>query len=142
MNTVPVQLEHANLNVGRIPRALEFLAAAFPEFRIRGGAKNADGTGWKWVHVGTETTYLALSEASGLPREATDRGPQVNHLGFVVADVAAIRKRLLAAGFHEGYVPEPHPWRKRLYFLDGDGLEWEFVEYLSDDPAKRNDYVL
>ncbi len=28
------------------------------------------------------------------------------------------------------------------HFYDADDLEWEFVEYLSDDPTKRNDYTL
>ncbi len=32
--------------------------------------------------------------------------------------------------------------RTRIYFLDGTGTEWEFVEYLSEDPAERNDYSL
>ncbi len=27
-----------------------------------------------------------------------------------------------------------------IYFLDAEDLEWEFVEYLSDDPKERNDY--
>ena len=26
------------------------------------------------------------------------------------------------------------------YFFDHDGNEYEFVEYLSEDPAERNDY--
>jgi hypothetical protein len=44
------------------------------------------------------------------------------------------------AGYREGLVPEPHLHRKRVYFHDADGLEWEFVQYLSDDPAGRNDH--
>jgi hypothetical protein len=39
-------------------------------------------------------------------------------------------------------VPNAHPWRKRMYFIDADGNDWEFVEYLSADPARRNDYSL
>jgi len=38
--------------------------------------------------------------------------------------------------------PHPHPHRKRVYFLDNDGGEWEFVQYLSDEPGQRNDYAL
>jgi len=37
-------------------------------------------------------------------------------------------------------VPEPHPYRKRVYFSDRTGFEWEFVQYFSDEPKERNDY--
>ena len=39
-------------------------------------------------------------------------------------------------------VPNAHPHRKRVYFHDAEGNDWEFVEYLSRDPAERNDYAL
>ena len=39
-------------------------------------------------------------------------------------------------------VPNAHPHRKRVYFNDREGNDWEFVQYLSDDPADRNDYTL
>ena len=32
------------------------------------------------------------------------------------------------------------PYRKRVYFTDPEGNDWEFVQYSSDDPAERNDY--
>ena len=31
---------------------------------------------------------------------------------------------------------------RSVYFRDPDGNDWEFIEYLSDDPARRNDYLL
>ena len=49
---------------------------------------------------------------------------------------------MLTAGYREGFVPEPHPYRKRVYLLDNDGIEYEFVQYYSDDFAERNDYDL
>ena len=30
--------------------------------------------------------------------------------------------------------------RKRVYFLDPEGNDWEFVQYLSANPAERNEY--
>ena len=39
-------------------------------------------------------------------------------------------------------VPNFHPFRKRVYFNDAEGNDWEFVEYLSQDPLERNDYEL
>ena len=47
-----------------------------------------------------------------------------------------------AAGYHDSTVPNNHPYRKRVYFYDPDGNDWEFVQYFSNDPAKRNDYDL
>ena len=32
------------------------------------------------------------------------------------------------------------PYRKRVYFTDPEGNDWEFVQYSSDDPLERNDY--
>jgi len=126
-------LEHANLTVSSIDAAVRFLSSAFPDFRVRGsGVAN----GKPWAHVGTDDTYLALNESSDQPAA----GGPLNHLGYVVDDVDALADRLKAAGYREGFVSPPHPHRKRRYFHDADDLEWEFVEYLSDDPAERNDY--
>jgi hypothetical protein len=58
----------------------------------------------------------------------------------VVDDAGALATRLKSAGYREGFVTPPHRYRIRKYFLDADGNEWEFVEYLTDDPAKQNEY--
>jgi catechol 2,3-dioxygenase-like lactoylglutathione lyase family enzyme len=136
------RLEHANINVRNIDEAIRFLTTAFPEFRVRG---RGEVEGRPWVHVGTETSYLALNEfqrgANGSTGAAAEFGvAPLNHLGFVVDDAEAMSKRLLAAGFREGFVAPAHRYRIRKYFLDADGNEWEFVEYLTDDPALQNEY--
>jgi len=56
-----VRLEHANLTVHDINGMIRFLQTAFPEFRVRGEGKSRDGS--RWVHVGTDETYIALSPA-------------------------------------------------------------------------------
>ena len=117
-----------------VDEAVRFLTTALPEFQIRGRGGSGDN---EWLHIGTDESYLALSQHD-IPEDRPER--VVNHLGFVVSSVAEVKERLLAAGFREGYRAPDHPYRKRLYFLDADGLEWEFVEYLSADPAQRNDY--
>ena len=68
----------------------------------------------------------------------------LNHLGFVVDDVEALIQRCKAAGFEpsDDNSMGAHPYRHRVYFLDNCGVEWEFVEYLSDDKAQQNDYTL
>jgi catechol 2,3-dioxygenase-like lactoylglutathione lyase family enzyme len=97
------------------------------------------------VHVGNDETYVALHQAKREPAERfvpyTGR-PGLNHLGFEVADVEALRARLRAAGYADSTVPNAHPHRKRVYFHDAEGNDWEFVEYLSPEPALRNDYAL
>lgn len=35
-----------------------------------------------------------------------------------------------------------YPYRSRVYFLDPDGQEWEFVQYRTDDQHQRHDYEL
>ena len=137
-----VRLEHANLMVRDVDGMIRFLKTAFPEFEVRGGGRS---NGRRWVHVGTEETYLALNEASVEPAERWvpySGRPGVNHLGYEVEDVAALRARLRAAGYRDSTVPNNHPHRKRVYFHDPEGNDWEFVEYSSALAAERNDYEL
>ncbi len=138
-----VNLEHVNMVVRDIDAMTRFLQTAFPEFRVRGGGVGT--TGQRWVHVGTDDSYLALSEAtaeSASQRQLYTGEPGVNHLGFEVGDVDALHVRLMAAGYQESTVPNSHPHRKRVYFHDAEGNDWEFVQYFSDDPAERHDYEL
>ena len=138
-----VRLDHANLAVRDLEGAIRFLRTAFPDFRVRG--RGPECAGRRWVHVGNDVTYLSLLEATstgGGERAPYSAGPGLNHLGFEVDDAEALRARLRAAGYVESTVPNAHPHRKRVYFYDAEGNDWEFVQYFSDDPAKRNDYVL
>lgn len=138
-----IRMEHANLHVRDFSGAVRFLKAAFPEFRVRSESVGDDGL--RWMHIGTDDTYIALNEthagSEGI-KQPYDAKPGVNHLGFEVDDVDALRQRLAAEGFRDSTYPNRHPYRKRVYFYDADGNDWEFVEYLSDDMSKRNDYEL
>ena len=137
-----IRIEHANLQVRAVEEAQRFLMAAFPEFRVR---REGLYQGRRWMHIGTDDTYIALNEASqdaAGTRVPYDGQPGLNHLGYEVDDVEALRDRLAAAGFKDSTVPNSHPHRRRVYFYDADGNDWEFVQYLSDDPAQRNDYDL
>ena len=135
-NYMTGDLEHANLNVANLAATVKFLMTALPHFKIRGSGTSRDGT--KWLHIGTDSTYLALNEANA--DSAATKFETFNHLGFVVENVEEIRSRMLNSGYKEGYKVDPHPYRKRLYILDHDGLEWEFIEYLSEIPKERNEY--
>jgi len=97
------------------------------------------------VHIGTDETYIALNEAQSDPSEKWvpyGGKPGLNHLGYEVADVDALRSRLNHAGYRDSTVPNDHPHRKRVYFHDDEGNDWEFVQYLSDVPMLRHDYEL
>ncbi len=134
------KLEHANMAVRDIDGMIRFLQTACPDFRIRGGSDNPKD---RWVHVGNDDAYIALNQAkSGKGWKPYTGKAGVNHLGFEVDDARALRARLLAADYRESTVPNAHPHRIRVYFYDPEGNDWEFVQYLTDDPAQRNDYEL
>ncbi len=138
-----IRLEHANLAVADVEETIRFLRTAFPDFEIRREGKTLQGL--RWVHVGTDETYIAVNETSQEPTEAWvpyGGKPGLNHLGYEVDDAEGVRARLAAAGYRDSTVPNRHPHRKRVYFYDAEGNDWEFVEYLSDDPRERHDYEL
>ena len=62
----------------------------------------------------------------------------INHAGFVVVDLEKLHGRYAAAGF-ECPAMDESPARLRVYVTDHDNIMWEFIEYLSDDPAVQND---
>ena len=133
-------VEHANISVTDVDAIIRFLTAAMPDFRVR----HDSGPGpHRWVHLGTDTTYISINQMDDPAEGAFARQPPgYNHVGFAVADAESLRSRMLEAGYREGFVPAPHPHRKRVYFIDDDGMEYEFVQYYSDDFSERNDYKL
>ena len=138
-----VRLEHANICVRDIEAMTRFLQTAFPDFRLRGEGLSQDGT--RWVHVGTDETYIALGQSrvdNRQPWTPYEGVPGVNHLAYEVDDVEALRQRMTSAGYKNSTPLNAHPHRKRLYFYDPEGNDWEFIQYLSKDPGERNDYKL
>lgn len=137
-------LEHLNLTVVDIDRTIRFLRTAMPEFEVRGTGADNGGTLKRWVHLGTETSYVAIEDRGAQgpgPHEAYVH-PGVNHIGFVVEDADEVAERLRSAGYREKKSVMTHPHRKRIYFLDEDGIEYEFIQYLSEKLSERNDYDL
>ena len=135
-------LEHVNITAIDVDEAIRFLQTAMPDWKIRADVSNEESNCKRWVHIGTETSYIAIED-----RGVTEKGPHepyvhpgINHLGFVVDDVDAISKRLTDAGYAEGLSSPDNPNRKRIYFFDRDGNEYEFIEYIKTDIASRNDY--
>lgn len=137
------RIEHANLTVPDIDAAIRFLKAVEPDYEIMADRRSPDGV--RWVHLGVNGTYLAIEEPHDRTA-ASELNPRYrnwgfNHLGLVVDDIAVAKERLEAAGFYEGHVPEINEFRIRRYFYDSAGLEWELVEYLTADPARRYGYT-
>ncbi|MFQ5562938.1 MAG: VOC family protein [Parvularculaceae bacterium] len=137
------RIEHANLVVTAIGPTLDFLKAAFPDWRVRGGG---DGDWYgkprRWVHFGDDDFYVTLNDnGEGAQRDLAGHAPGLAHIGFEVPSVDAVVARLKEAGHEPSQWGPDHPYRRNVYFIDGEGLEFEFVEYLSDVPEEKNQYV-
>lgn len=134
-----IYLEHLNITVTDIHKSMHFFSTAFPHFEVRGGGKEPR----EWVHFGDDETYIAINQVSGNPVDRIsydDTG--INHAGFVVPNVEKITTRLLAEGYKRNYPKQIEKFRIRDYFIDMDGNEFEFVEYLSTDIKEKNSYTI
>jgi len=134
------RLEHVNLVGKNIACSLAFYQAAFPHWKVR-----AEGDGeWygkprRWVHFGDDYQYLAISDfGEGENRDLAGHNVGFAHLAFAVNNLDALIKRLNSAGFPVFKNGAEATFRKNIYFLDADGFEVEFTEYLSDLPYERN----
>ncbi|MDK9759921.1 VOC family protein [Vibrio sp. D173a] len=131
-------VEHANVTVSNIDDAIQFIQTAIPEFKVR----HRGETQYRWCHIGTDNSYIALQEM--VAREKTDRAPYldvgINHIGLVVNDVDQVKQRLFSDGYQQNDIGEENPYRKRIYFYDRSGVEWEFIQYLTQDSTKKNSY--
>lgn len=128
-------LEHIHISVASIEATERFLLLAVPQYSRRGGGEDQEYG--EWLHIGTATNYIALTEVKD-----AKCSKNLRHIGLVVDDIDALIVRLQAAGIapSDTSAMDGHPHRRRVYYCDGNGLDWEFVEYLCEDPAQRNDY--
>ncbi len=135
-----IKLEHLNLVVRDIPETLKFYQAAFPHWKVR-HAGNGEwyGKPRKWLHFGDDYQYLTLNDdGEGESRDLSGHEPGLAHFGFVSDNLDALINRLENAGFPVNKDGAEEPYRKNVYFMDPNGFEVEFVEYLSDVPEQRN----
>lgn len=122
------RLEHVNVTVSD-PKA----TAAWIE-RIFGWKMRWEGPGMVTgytVHIGEEDTYVALFSYNDAPLPMPETHKMVsglNHIAVVVDDLDAVEDLVKAEGFtpksHADYEPG-----RRFYFHDGDGIEFEVVQY-------------
>lgn len=138
MKTQKIYLEHANITVKNLDKAVHFFKTAFPHFTVRGGGDEPR----KWIHLGDDETYMAINE-SVKKEDTTEKNYSkngINHMGFVVENVEEISSRLLQAGYQRDYPKQVEKFRIRDYFADSDGNEFEFVQYLSNKIEERNSF--
>lgn len=134
-----VKLEHANLSVTDVAATTRFITTALPDLDVRG--EGLDGAGRPWRHVGNAHFYVALQAVDENPSRAPyGNTVGMNHLGWEVDDVDALEARMRDAGFEPNMHADAHPARRRVYFYDPDGNDWEFVQYLTDDLDARHSY--
>lgn len=124
-----VSLEHANVTVSDPQKTAQWLGQVFGwKIRWEGAAINGGYT----IHVGNETSYLALYTPGDRAKDGHDNSYTVrgglNHLAVVVDDLDGVEDRVKAAGFTTGNHGDYEPGR-RFYFHDSDGIEFEVVSY-------------
>jgi catechol 2,3-dioxygenase-like lactoylglutathione lyase family enzyme len=135
-------LEHANITVPDIDAAIEFLRVIEPRLAVRHDETPAGS--YRWAHIGADNCYVALQEPHLGSEPESNRRPYrdfgVNHIGWVVDDFDAVIKRLEAYGYRQGIPGESNAYRRRAYFYDTAGFEWEIVGYLTDKLEERYSY--
>ena len=121
------RLEHVNVTVADAEASAALIERLFG-WRVRWSG--AAASGGRTVHVGTDSQYLALYSPKDPVREAPGwpKGMPLNHVAIEVDDLAAIERKVAAAGLtpfgHGDYEPG-----RRFYFLDPNGIEFEVVSY-------------
>jgi catechol 2,3-dioxygenase-like lactoylglutathione lyase family enzyme len=135
-----LHLEHLNLVVNDIPAALSFYQAAFPHWRVRDEGKSQwAGKDRQWLHFGDDYQYLTFNDNGvGDNRDLVGHQTGLAHFAFVTGNIDAVIERLDAAGFAAAKDGADEPYRKNVYYVDPNGFEVEFVQYLSDVPEQRN----
>ena len=138
--TVVTYVEHAQLLVDDLDVTEAFYLAVFPDWRVRARGREIGLRPYSWIHVGTTDSYLAFRMAYEGRTETRARVETLsNHIGIVVEDIPATIERLRSRGVD--YTVNDHPYRVRVYTRDPDGYELELVQYKTENPELRHDYL-
>jgi catechol 2,3-dioxygenase-like lactoylglutathione lyase family enzyme len=140
--TLVAYIEHANITVPDIDAAIKFLQTLEPKLKVRHDETPPGKR--RWAHIGLGNCYIALQEpqlkSEARPRRTPYSNYGVNHIGWVVDDFATTIERLEAAGYEPSITGECSQMRRRAYYYDSSGFEWEIVAYYTDDLSQRYSY--
>ncbi len=132
-------IEHANITVPDIDVAIRFLKIVAPDFFVRKDVKK-DGE-YRWAHIGNDHFYIALQEPhlakSPTVGSVAYENSGVNHIALIVSNLDKIEQQLMREGYQKSIDTPIEKYRKRLYYYDTEGFEWELIEYFSDKPSER-----
>lgn len=122
------QIEHVNITVSDPERSARLFETLLGwRERWRGPSQ----LGGRTIHVGDDTTYLAIY-TDGEAKDRFAKGVPLNHVGLLVDDLDEAEKVVVGHGLepfgHGDYEPG-----RRFYFFDWDGIEFEVVSYAGDD---------
>ena len=136
------KIEHVNITVPDIDEAIRFFSIVAPDFKVRRDEVAQDG--YRWAHIANDDCYFALQESHPGAKPEKPRTPYrnygMNHIGLVVENLEEIEGKLRAAGYQRSIDAPIEKYRRRRYFLDRFGFEWELVEYSSDVPDQKFAY--
>lgn len=136
------KIEHTNITVPDIDEAIRFINIVAPDFTVRRD-EQPDGS-FRWAHIGNDEFYIALQQAH-IGSDPQQRRPPyinygVNHIALVVDNIEDIEAKLLKAGYERSIDTPLEKYRKRRYFFDAFGFEWELVQYTSSVPSEKFHY--
>ncbi len=119
-------LEHVNMSVSDLDQTIDFYQRVLG-LRVRWRGTTTKGK--PAAHVGDDHCYLALFEVEDRNSEPANYDELgLNHFGFVVEDLDAVKQQLAALNVQPHLEADYEPGR-RLYFFDPNGVEVELVEY-------------
>ncbi len=133
------RIEHLNITVPDIDEAIKFIQIIAPDFKVR--KDETPPSSYRWAHIGNDNYYFALQEAHlgstpESPRQ-TYKNFGLNHYALTVDDLDEIERKLVDGGYKRSISTPVEKHRKRLYFFDSFGFEWELIEYSSEEPSKK-----
>jgi hypothetical protein len=130
------------MTVPDIDEAIKFISIVAPDFKVRRDERPENS--YRWSHIGNDEFYFALQEphigANPEHPKGAYKNYGVNHIALVVGNIGEIESNLIKAGYKRSIETPKERFRKRLYFYDGFGFEWELIEYSSDIPAEKYAY--
>lgn len=125
---MPAMLEHTNFTVSNPDATAAWMSDVFG-WHVRWSGEALSGG--RSVHVGTDDQYVALyTPGDPAPNDYSNYGKVggLNHVAVVTQDIEDMEDKVKNAGFQPGKHGDYEPGR-RFYFHDGDGIEYEVVQY-------------